>query len=320
MFDQGIAARRIDDTPIAVLDFETTGLTPGYDRVVEIGVVRRDPGGPARVVLDTLVNPLRPISATEIHGITDQDVENAPTFQQVAGDLLAATTGCVLCAYNVYFDMRFLLAELRSLGVHAEPPHFCLMYMRPMLGVGKRCRLEEACKVYNISFQNSHMAGQDVLVSAELLDRYLAILKERGIHTFADLANLKKYKFIDSFRNPPLAGPAAYRMVCGKKFLSRNPTPASAPRDDTKHKIRQYWDALKTVLADMEISDDELSYIVEERKRLQLPKELVRTLHARAFMSVLTQFSQDQKLDDREVLVLRQLHRCLSRLGWAPGE
>lgn len=64
----GISSLRIADTPVAVIDFETTGLTPGYDRVVEVSIVRIDPGSKPRVVFDTLVNPARPMAATEIHG------------------------------------------------------------------------------------------------------------------------------------------------------------------------------------------------------------------------------------------------------------
>jgi DNA polymerase III epsilon subunit-like protein len=82
----GIVDRCIHESPIAVVDFETTGLTPGFDRVIEVSVVRLDPGKEARLVLDTLVNPMRPVAATEIHGITDADVAKAPRFHEIAGE------------------------------------------------------------------------------------------------------------------------------------------------------------------------------------------------------------------------------------------
>ncbi len=63
----GINGRAISETPIAILDFETTGLVAGVDRVVEVSVAHVDPGKEPRVVLDTLVNPMRPMAATEIH-------------------------------------------------------------------------------------------------------------------------------------------------------------------------------------------------------------------------------------------------------------
>ena len=86
----GIGSKCINDSPIAVVDFETTGLTPGVDRVVEVSVVRLNPGEVPQLVLDSLVNPMRPVAATEIHGITDADVASAPTFKEIAGDLIAA--------------------------------------------------------------------------------------------------------------------------------------------------------------------------------------------------------------------------------------
>lgn len=123
---RGIHDRPVAETPIAVFDFETTGLNPGYDRVIEVSVTRLDPGRPPRLVLDTLVNPRRRVSATEIHGITDGDVADAPKFGEIAGDLLAAISGSVLTGYNVYFDLRFLAAELERVGVAPECPYFCL--------------------------------------------------------------------------------------------------------------------------------------------------------------------------------------------------
>src|SRR5262245_49882605 len=129
----GIANRLIRETPLAVVDLETTGLYAGGDRIIELAVVRIDPAGEPRLAIDTLVNPRRPVAATEIHGITDADVADAPTFEQIADALASALNGCVLASYNVYFDARFIQAEWAALGLRRLPPHLCLMYMRPLL-------------------------------------------------------------------------------------------------------------------------------------------------------------------------------------------
>ncbi len=204
----GVSSLRIADTPIAIIDFETTGLDPGYDRVVEVSVVRIDPGEKPRLVFDTLVNPLRSMAATEVHGIKKADVAKAPCFQDIAGELLAATQGCVIAAYNVYFDMRFLNFELANVGVYHEPPHFCLMYMRNMLGIGPCCRLAEACRLDGIDFSGSHVAANDALASGLLFANYLAEIKRQGVLTYGDLARLKKYKFTKSFSSMPFPDPA----------------------------------------------------------------------------------------------------------------
>ncbi len=316
----GIHARRIADTSFAIIDFETTGLSPGADRVLEISVVRLDPGQQPRLVFDTLVNPQRPVSATEIHGITDADVADAPHFQDIAGDLLDAIAGCVVAAYNVYFDMRFLQFELSLHGVRETPPHICLMYLRPLLGLGKRCRLVEACQCHGVRLDENHMAGADVIASGQLLAHYLEVLRDHRVTTFAELADCGNYKFLASLTNDPFASASAFRLNCSGRRKSRLAAVAQEATPKERNGLRDYWDALKAAVADLQISEDELRTIAEVRERHQLKPEQIRVLHARAFASVINQFVSDQWLDDRERVKLQRFHRCLSALGWAPGE
>lgn len=316
----GILSRRINETPVAMVDFETTGLTPGFDRVVEVSVVRMDPGQRPHLCFDTLVNPMRPVAATEIHGITDDDVAQAPRFNDIAGDLIGVLTDCVVAAHNVYFDIRFLQYELEQSGVNHEPPHFCLMYMRPMLGLGCRCKLEEACRAHDIEHEVTHVAAQDAEASGALLGCYLEILRERNIATFGELAQLKNYKFLKSFGNDPLPHPKAFNLAKCDRLCSRSQQVAEKIVDPSRHALGAYWDALRTVVADLEITEDEMEYMVNERRRLGLKEEQVRVLHARAFTSAITQFIDDQWLDDQEAMKLQRLHNCLAQLGWAPGQ
>jgi len=195
----GIHNQLIQDTPIAVLDFETTGLSPGYDRVVEVSVVRVDPGSKPRLVFDTLINPDRRMAAAEIHGITDRDVVDAPRFEDVAGELLRALSECVVAAHNVYFDLRFLQFELDRLGLYQELPHLCTMYMRPLLG-RKACTLNEACTIDQIAYTPTHSSRTDSIAAALLWTQYRNILMDRQIATFRDMTlKGKKYKFFSSF-------------------------------------------------------------------------------------------------------------------------
>lgn len=319
---RGIHDRSIVECPIAVIDFETTGFTPGIDRVVEASVVRLDPGQPPRLAFDTLVNPRRRMAATEIHGITDEDVSDAPYFEDIAGEFIRSISNCVLSAYNVYFDMRFLEYELGLTGAVPSSPHFCLMYMRPMLGLGGRCRLEEACQSHGIEHETAHVSGQDAQASGRLLVRYLQIMKERRISTFRELAALKSYKFTQSFDLPPLLDSDQYQLRACGRLKSRCGTAAQTatlPTDPTRKALGAYWEALKNVLSDLRINDDDLVYITDLRNQLQLKEEQVRGLHARAFASAILQFIDDRWLDDREARKLERLHSCLRQLGWAPG-
>ncbi len=316
----GISSQPIRETPVAVLDFETTGLTAGADRVIEVSVVRVDPGQEPRLVLDTLVNPHRRVSATEIHGITDADVKNAPDFQEIAGELLGVLEGCVVAAYNVYFDIKFLNFEMANAGIEHEPPHFCLMYMRPLLGLGSRCKLQEACHHHGIDFDATHVAAQDAIASGQLLKCYLDELESRQIRTYDELTRLRSYKFLKSFVNDPFPSASAFNMPGCDRLLSRIGHIQETVIDPTHKAIREYWDTLKTVVADLEITDEELRHVAAQRKRLGLAKEQIRVLHARAFASAITQFCDDEWLDNKELVKLRRLHQCLSTLGWAPGQ
>ncbi|WP_254510513.1 3'-5' exonuclease [Anatilimnocola floriformis] len=315
--NSGIATRRITEMPVAVIDFETTGLTPGFDRVVEVAVVRIDPGKSPRLVFDTLINPCRPMAATEVHGISDADVASAPKFKDIAGELLTATQGCILAAYNVYFDIRFLNYELANAGVMHQPPHFCLMYLRTMLGLGTRCKLEDACRFHSVEFASSHFASQDALAASQLYACYLSEIQRQGVATFADLANLRTYKFNSSFGCSPFPDPTTFGLRRFDKLVSR--AGVAAPVDPTRQAIAAYWDALKTVLADLEITEEELEYVAAERARGGLQEEQIRVIHARAFVSVLSQFAADRWIDDRESRKLKRLNACLAKLGWAPG-
>jgi DNA polymerase-3 subunit epsilon len=200
----GITQRVIAETPISILDFETTGLNPGPDRVVEVSVVRMEPGRSPRLVFDTLVDPGRDVAATAIHGITDEDVAGAPTFAEIAGDMVRALAGSVVAAYNAYFDMRFLEYELGCSGLACAPPYFCLMYMRPMLDLGHRCALARALAEHRISHTGAHTASGDCLASAALMGQYLRAMADRNLETYGDLAGLRPYKFVRSFGRDPL--------------------------------------------------------------------------------------------------------------------
>jgi DNA polymerase-3 subunit epsilon len=195
----GIFGRRIAETPIAVLDFETTGLSAGYDRVVEVSVVRIEPGSQPRLVLDTLVNPNRPMAATHIHGITDRDVANAPSFEHIAGDLLRAISDSVVAAHNVYFDMGFLRYELGRLSEFGEIPHVCTRYTRPIIGLAA-CGLDEACRADQIGYTPTHSSRTDATAAARLWIKYCEAFLDRRITTFRNLTSQgKRYKFFTSF-------------------------------------------------------------------------------------------------------------------------
>lgn len=104
------------------LDFETTGLDAGIGRVVEVGAVRFElaaEGPIEKAALASLVAPGIPIpwQARSIHGISDEDVADAPRFAELAQALLELAKGAVIVGHNVGFDLGFLDGELMRAGI-----------------------------------------------------------------------------------------------------------------------------------------------------------------------------------------------------------
>ena len=104
--------------PLACFDLETTGTDPARDKIVEIAIARVEPEGGRRTYARR-VNPGRPIppEATAVHGIGDADVRDAPSFRQIAGEVLEMLSGADLAGFNVRrFDVPLLERELREAG------------------------------------------------------------------------------------------------------------------------------------------------------------------------------------------------------------
>ena len=195
---------RLVDVPIAIVDVETTGVCPS-DRVVELAIMRQDPGDPPRMVIDTMIDPLRRVTATHIHGITSADVKGAPKFRQIAPDVQNALAGCMLVAYNAYFDVRFLRQEFAAVGKHFEPPYMCLMNLSAHLRLTAHCSLSRACALHQIVCRNAHAASADAEATAAIWQLCRATLSSQGYATFRDLWLKCRYAFTKSFFNKPLS-------------------------------------------------------------------------------------------------------------------
>lgn len=104
--------------PIIFFDLETTGINIASDRIVEIAILKISPGGKEEIKTYR-VNPEMPIpaKASEIHGIYDEDVKNAPTFKQIAKHLANFMEGCDIGGFNSNkFDIPLLAEEFLRAG------------------------------------------------------------------------------------------------------------------------------------------------------------------------------------------------------------
>jgi DNA polymerase III subunit epsilon len=182
----------LDDCAFAVVDVETTGCRSGWgDRITEIAVAVVH-GGRREIVLDTLVNPERPIprAICAITNITDEMVRHAPRFSDLAERVLGVLSGRVFVAHNARFDWNFLSAELRrSRDLTLDGTRLCTVRLARRLVKGVRsCGLDNLSRFFGFHNKARHRAGGDALVTAELLCRLLSLAREEGARTLQDLA------------------------------------------------------------------------------------------------------------------------------------
>lgn len=176
----------LKDAPLAILDTETTGLGPTA-RVIEVAVVHMDFRSLPRVAFSARLNPGCPIEpgASAVHGITDADVADAPTFADIVGDLLRAIEGRVVCAYNAPFDYARLCYEVRtsltgeSDGVLAWPwvDGLVLRKARPRGEYGDNT-LADVCADFGCTL-DAHGAAGDAMALALALPRLAAAVDAR---------------------------------------------------------------------------------------------------------------------------------------------
>ncbi len=111
-------ASSVSDVTFVVFDTETTGFSPATDRMVELGAVKFRNG---EVIEEKswLINPDRNIPAwnQRVHGISNEDVKDAPKFKNVYPEFETFIEGCVLIAHNARFDINFLNAEIKRAGL-----------------------------------------------------------------------------------------------------------------------------------------------------------------------------------------------------------
>jgi DNA polymerase-3 subunit epsilon len=181
----------LDEIAFAVVDVETTGMRAGAsDRITEIAVVVVH-GGRREVVFDSLVNPGRPIppAICAITNITNDMVQHAPTFAEVADQVLAALAGRVFVAHNARFDWGFISAEVRrARDLALDGPRLCTVRLARRLVKGVRsCGLDNLTQYFGFANPARHRAAGDALVTADLLDRLLRLAQEEGARTLQDL-------------------------------------------------------------------------------------------------------------------------------------
>lgn len=186
----------LEECAFAVVDVETTGMRPGEDdRITEIAVVVVQ-GNRRELVFDSLVNPGRPIPLriTELTGISDDMVREAPAFHDIADQLLSALAGRVFVAHNARFDWGFVGAEVRrARELVLDGPRLCTVRLARRLYRGEPSYgLDALAHRFALEFPARHRAAGDAIVTGMLLERLVGAARDRGSRTLADIEVLHR--------------------------------------------------------------------------------------------------------------------------------
>lgn len=168
---------RVATPPVyAVIDVETTGLSPNRDRIIELAIVRLDAAGTVVDETVTRFDPQGPVGATHIHGITQAAVTGKPLFADLAETVVAELAGLPVIAHNAKFDLAFLRAELTAAGWDVPwIASYCTLdasyaYLPEM----DRRRLMDCCWATGVTLEDAHSALGDARATAGLLRAYIA--------------------------------------------------------------------------------------------------------------------------------------------------
>ena len=159
--------------PLAFIDLETTGTNIGTDKIVEIAIVKIMPDG-TRLVKRKLINPQMPIPAgsSDIHGITDDMVKDAPTFKQVANEIKQFVENCDLGGYNSNrFDVPMLIEEFIRAGMEFSTDGRKMIDVQKIFHQMEQRTLSAAYKFYcGKNLEDAHSAEADAAATAEILE------------------------------------------------------------------------------------------------------------------------------------------------------
>jgi len=190
--------------PIIIFDLETTGLAINSDRILELAYIKMWPDG-QMVKDDLLINPQVsiPKESSDVHGIKEEDVASAPTFQDLATDLFKVFDNCVYSGFNVVrFDLPMLKREFLRHGVSFDFSNDQIIDASVIFSNKEPRTLSAAYKFYcNKEHADAHRALADVEVTLEVLAGQLSKYDDmqdweavKKIHTKSDS------RFVDSDR------------------------------------------------------------------------------------------------------------------------
>ena len=296
--------------PYAVIDFETTGLSAKRDRIVEVAVARVDAEGRIEDEFATLINPDgSDVGPTFIHGITNAQVKSAPTFGEVAPELLSRLSGAVVVAHNATFEEAFLAAELRRAKISVtQIPALCTLWLGRQTFATPNYKLGTLARAAGVPLVDKHAALGDVRAVSALLPQMTSRLRTPVLYSGATMS-------WNSKSPQPLS--VVTRAVALRKgsdgwmhsLMARLPANGLAPQDAA---AEAYLDALSEVMSDGKLTGEEAKQLAHLAGSAGMGGEQVLALNTRFLDNLKAAALDDDILTAAEIRQLKTASRALS--------
>ena len=174
----------------AIIDIETTGGLIKRDKITEVAIVIHD-GNKIIDTYETLVNPERSIPEfiSRMTGITNEMVQEAPRFFEVAREIVEITEGAVFVAHNARFDYSFIREEFKRLGYTYSRKQLCTVRLtKNVFPDLPKYGLDYLIRHFEIQVENRHRAMDDVKATVEVFERILEV--QDSVGNIRDIVNL----------------------------------------------------------------------------------------------------------------------------------
>lgn len=156
----------------SIIDIETTGNSPNFGKITEFALYQYN-GEKITKEYSTLINPEMdiPYYITQLTGINNQMVQNAPRFYEVAKTIVELTAGRTFVAHNVSFDYNFLKQEFARLEYHFNRKTLCTVKLaRKLLPGHASYSLGKLCSDLGIEIKERHRAAGDAFATVKLFE------------------------------------------------------------------------------------------------------------------------------------------------------
>lgn len=283
----------------AVVDTETTGLSPKSDRIIELAVIGLDENGELEWEWCSLINPERDTGhglAVRVHQIYPRDVQGAPNFADFAGHVLNLLSGRAVIAHNAAFDLGMLAAEFERLQSPLPPlPQICTMTLARQAGF-RKSGLGPCCQALGIRMEGTHHALADARATVALA-RELVGFPARSVQREVEacLQTMGTWPAVPVEQCNPIQRPimpARNTLSDAGARTQADPTLGNEPPlGDREAPVVEAWSmvretpesrylaAVEWVLEDREISAEQQQALAELRTELGLSEVQVSEVH-----------------------------------------